>query len=191
MSYYITNQITSGLVTALLYSYQGPFSIFGWVRSRPMKEDLSLVMSAIIGWKLAQASEENKPRGEHCNDIIMGAIASQITSLMIIYSILYSDADQRKHQSSASLAFVQGIHREPVNSLHKWPVKQILFPFDDVIMSCLNIKMLSCQCKDSHYKHKMASCPSYLYNWNLYTWNYDLYLETCLRLYSNNKTSCG
>ena len=35
--------------------------------------------------------------------VIMGAIASQITSLMIVYSIVYSDADQRKQQSSASL----------------------------------------------------------------------------------------
>ena len=58
----------------------------------------------------------------HYNDIIMGAIASQITSLMIVYSIAYSDADQRKHQSSASLAFVRGIHRGPVNSPHKRPV---------------------------------------------------------------------
>ena len=44
------------------------------------------------------------------------------------------DADQRKHQSSASLAFVQGIHRGPVNSPHKWPVTRKMFPFDDVIM---------------------------------------------------------
>ena len=42
----------------------------------------------------------------------MGAIASQITSLTIVYSVIYSDADQRKHQSSASLAFVRGIHRD-------------------------------------------------------------------------------
>ena len=42
----------------------------------------------------------------------MDAIASQITSLTIVYSIVYSDADQRKHQSSASLAFVRGIHRD-------------------------------------------------------------------------------
>ena len=35
----------------------------------------------------------------------MGAIASQITSLTIVYSTVYSDADQRKQQSSASLAF--------------------------------------------------------------------------------------
>ena len=42
----------------------------------------------------------------------MGAIASQITSLTVVYSTVYSDADQRKHQSSASLAFVWGIHRD-------------------------------------------------------------------------------
>ena len=45
-----------------------------------------------------------------------------------------SGADQRKHQSSESLAFVRGIHRRPVNSPHKWPVKRKKFPFDDVIM---------------------------------------------------------
>ena len=55
----------------------------------------------------------------HYNDVIMGTIASQITSLTIVYSIVYSDADQTKHQSSASLAFVRGIHRGPVNSPHK------------------------------------------------------------------------
>ena len=70
----------------------------------------------------------------HYNDVIMGTIASQITSLTIVYSIVYSDADQRKHQSPASLAFVRGIHRGPVNSLHKWPVTRKMFPFDDVIM---------------------------------------------------------
>ena len=46
----------------------------------------------------------------HYNDVIMSAMASQITSLTIVYSIVYSGADQRKHQSSTSLAFVSGIH---------------------------------------------------------------------------------
>ena len=64
----------------------------------------------------------------------MATLASQITSLAIVYSIVYSDADQRKHQSSASLAFVRGIHRGPVNSPHKGPVTRKMFPFDDVIM---------------------------------------------------------
>ena len=65
----------------------------------------------------------------------MGTIASQITSLTIVYSTVYSGADQREHQSSASLAFAWGIHRGPVNSPHKWPVTRKMFPFDNVIMS--------------------------------------------------------
>ena len=64
----------------------------------------------------------------------MGAMVSEITSLTIVYSTVYSGADQRKHQSSASLAFVRGIHRPPVNSPHKGPVTRKVFPFDDVIM---------------------------------------------------------
>ena len=75
----------------------------------------------------------------HYGDVIMGAMASQITSLTIVYSTVYSDADQRKYQSSASLAFVRGIHRSPVNSPHTWPVRLKMFPFDDVIMHCDNV----------------------------------------------------
>ena len=73
----------------------------------------------------------------HYNDVIMRATVSQITSLTIVYSTVYSGADQRKHQSSASLTFVRGIHRSPVNSPHKGPVTQIMFPFDDIIMGNL------------------------------------------------------
>ena len=68
----------------------------------------------------------------------MSAMAPQITSLTIVFSTAYSDADQRKHQSSASLAFVQGIHQGPVNSPHKWPVTRKMFPFYDVIMLALS-----------------------------------------------------
>ena len=70
----------------------------------------------------------------HYDDVIMSAIASQVTSLTIVYSAVYPGADQSKHQSSASLAFVWGIHRRSVNSPHKWPVTRKLLPFDDVIM---------------------------------------------------------
>ena len=72
----------------------------------------------------------------HYNDVLMSAMASQITSLTIVYSTVYSGADKRKHQRSASLAFVRGIHRWPVNSPHKGPVTQNMFPFNDVIMLC-------------------------------------------------------
>ena len=71
---------------------------------------------------------------QHYNDVIMGAIASQITSLNIVSWTVYSGTDQRKHESSVSLAFVRGIHRGPVNSPHKWPVTRKMFPFHDVIM---------------------------------------------------------
>ena len=64
----------------------------------------------------------------------MSVMASQITSLTIVYATVYSGADQRKHQSSASLAFVRGIHRWPVNSRHKGPVTWKMSPFDDVII---------------------------------------------------------
>ena len=64
----------------------------------------------------------------------MGAIASQTTSLTIVYSPVYSGADQRKHQRSASLAFVREIHRRPVNFPHKLPVARKMCPFDDVVM---------------------------------------------------------
>ena len=64
----------------------------------------------------------------------MGAMTYQITSLTIVYSTVYSGTDQRKRQSSASLAFVGGIHRWPVNFPHKWPVTRKMFPFNDVII---------------------------------------------------------
>ena len=66
--------------------------------------------------------------------MIMNAMESPVTSPTIVYSIVYSVADQRRHKSSASLAFVRGIHRWPVNSQHKGPVMPNMFPFDDVIM---------------------------------------------------------
>ena len=71
----------------------------------------------------------------HYDDVIMSAITSQITCLTIVYSTVYPGADQSKHQSSASLVFVWGIHRRPVNSPHKWPVTRKKIPFDDVIMA--------------------------------------------------------
>ena len=65
-------------------------------------------------------------RDEHYSDVMINAVASQITSIPSVYSTVYSGADQRKYQSSASLAFVRGIHRWPVNSPHKGPVTRNL-----------------------------------------------------------------
>ena len=57
----------------------------------------------------------------------MGAMASRITSLTTVYSKVYSGAEERKYQSSASLAFVRGLHRGPVNSPYKGPVTRKIF----------------------------------------------------------------
>ena len=70
----------------------------------------------------------------HYYDVTISKMASRITSLAIVYSSVYSGADQRTHQSSASLAFVWIIHRWPVNSPSKGPVMRKMFPFDDVSM---------------------------------------------------------
>ena len=70
----------------------------------------------------------------HYIDVIVSAMASQITGDSIVCSTVCSGADQRKHQSSASLAFVRGMHQWPVNSLHTGSVTRKIFPFhDDVI----------------------------------------------------------
>ena len=81
----------------------------------------------------------NSRATDHYDDVIMGAMASQITSLMVVYSTFYSAADKRKHQSSASLACVRRIHRWPVNSPHKWPATRKMFPFDNVIMRWISV----------------------------------------------------
>ena len=92
--------------------------------------------SKILGYREYSMSE-------YYNDAILSAMAAQITSLMIVYSAVYSSADQRKDQSSASLVFVSGIYRWPVNSPHKGPVTRKMFPFDDGIMTELGYSDLS------------------------------------------------
>ena len=87
----------------------------------------------VLAW-LARDGITNKQRIIHYNDVIMSAMASQITGLTIVYSTVYSGANERKHQSFASLPFVRGIHPWPVNSPHKGPVTRKKFPFDDVII---------------------------------------------------------
>ena len=64
----------------------------------------------------------------------MTAMASQITGVSIVCSAVCWGSDQIKPQSPASLAFVRGIHRSPVDSHHNRPVRRKWFPFDDVIM---------------------------------------------------------
>ena len=112
----------------------------------------------------------------HYEDFIMSAMASQITSLTIVYLTVYSGTDDRKHQSSASLAFVQGIRWWPVNSPHNRPVTRKMFPFDDIIM----IFHQYSKCTSSILRiltHPTGASLSYVYfmqPWNLLitTWQH-------------------
>ena len=109
--------------------------------NRPWHDMAFLRRCTVILQRLPRS--ENEIWFDHYSDVIMDAMGSQITSLTIDYLAVYSGADQGKHQSSASLAFVRGIHRWPVNSPHKGPVTRKMFPFDDVIV---NTKILQRKC---------------------------------------------
>ena len=98
-----------------------------------------------------------------------GLFQNVATSLTV--EAVYSGADQRKHQSSASLAFVRGIHRWPVNSSHKCPVTRKMFPLDDVIMRWLSmsanwVSIASCNglSASSHYLNQFCRCQCRLEN---------------------------
>ena len=97
------------------------FLLHGWILVSLwfsfFSTELFPVMQSIISYIV-------NGRELHYCDVIMNAIASQITSVSIF-------------QSSTSLAFLRGIHRGPVNSLHKRPVTRKMFPFDDIIMNII------------------------------------------------------
>ena len=100
----------------------------------------------------------------HYSDVIMSAMAFQITGVSIVYSTVCSGADQRKHQSSASLALVRGIHRWPVNSPHRGPVTRKMFFIDDVIM--LQLSKVYSWCTINHPLFPAYHTREYIHNIN-------------------------
>ena len=116
----------------------------------------------------------------HDNDVIMSAIASQITGLTIAYSTVYSGAYQRIHQSSASLAFVRWIHRWPVNSPHKGPITRKMFPFDDVIMVTAEpVDGITWLGSLGHLHAQWRQSPGAIYRWFIARLQYLLILQSC------------
>ena len=92
-----------------------------------------------------------KALSRHYCDVIMSAMASQITDVSFVYSTVCSGADQSKHQSSASLVFVRGIHRWPMTSPHKGPVTRKMFPFDvKTWYQDVMIRMTKSDCLDNN-----------------------------------------
>ena len=78
----------------------------------PIRIIVTIIMFSWTTKKHKENISEINEHRFHYDDVIMTTIASQITSLTVVCSIVYSGVDQRKHQSSASLAFVRGIHRD-------------------------------------------------------------------------------
>ena len=113
---------------------------------------LSLPLIPASGTQLliCTTGQKFKAHTVHCVTMIMGPKASQITSLTINYSTVYSGADQRKLPRSVPLVFPRGIHRCLVNSPHKGPVTRKIIPFDDVAwwytyLAALSLKALRIQ----------------------------------------------
>ena len=116
----------------------------------------------VIVWLPQRQWSEVTTRDTNYSDVITSTMASQITSLTIIYSIVYSGADQRKHESSASLAFVRGFHRWPVNSPHKGPETRKMFPFDDVIMLMVTSLRYASHKNTTEQKKTRAVCTIFM-----------------------------
>ena len=126
----------------------------------------------------------------------MSAMATQITGVPMVCSTFFSGADQRKHQSSASLAFVREIHRLPVNSPRRGPITRKMFLFDDVIMqntkSCAYLKACTILVwvvvtvfYGIHIKHFRMSFDKFHdiqpINWR-YTYRYSCIIYPCIDL---------
>ena len=116
---------------------------------------------------------------EHYSDFIRSVMTSQITGVSIVRSTVCWGTDQRKHQISASLVFVRGIHQSPVNSPHKGPVTRKRFRFDDVIMEAI----------DSYRNNKvtlMVINVSHEFGY-LRTWSQYKHIVVCIRTKSINE----
>ena len=133
----------------------------------------------------------------------MSDTASQITGVSIVDSTICLGADQRKHQSIASLAFVRGIHRWLVDSPHIGPVTFKMFPFDNVVFKTCYQKIITWSRETVEfvvyiwYRSEIWQTPSQQWCWNVcqLSHRFDNYRYTyrsfeSLRRRSHDKTSC-
>ena len=139
------------------------------------------------------ASSQNP--ATHYNDVIMSVMASQITSLAIVYSTVHSRRRSKKHRSSASLAFVRGIHRWPVNSPHKGPVTRKMFPFDDFIMKACMANQLGdfYRSIDNSTTHAVMLYMTTTWHGNAFLmgcWPYDIFFVAILNKLLKKQSRC-
>ena len=105
----------------------------------------------------------------HYSDAIMSAMAYLITGVSIVYSTVCPGVDQIKHQSSASLSFVMRIHQWPVNSPHKGPVTQKMFPFDNLIMNISSAGFFIHICRIFRFRLRLMIPP--YWKWQYKFWH--------------------
>ena len=119
------------------------------------------------------------------NDVIMSAMASQITGVSIVYSTVCASAGHRNYQCSASLAFVSGIHRSPVDSTHKGSVKRKIFPFHDVIMKLPTLIF------DSSHSMLCRACWAVVASlWKIMMYASEMMMVNNIILFSSNLIKC-
>ena len=112
-------------------------------------------------WRLDRRKIPRLPRSldhysAHYSDVIMSAMASQITGVLIVYSTVCSSADQRKHQSSVSLVYVRGVHRwNPRN--HRWILRPKASDAEHVSISWRHHENRKYRCRRWVLLHEMWS----------------------------------
>ena len=131
-------QFKTWMINTLIFEKNASWIVHFFSEPTHLKMSMSVLRNPTVKSRKTNVQMFGKLLSMHYGDVIMGVLASQLTSLTIAYSTVYSGADQRKHQSSATLAFVRRIHRSPVNSPYKGPVTRKIFPFHDVIMILRN-----------------------------------------------------
>ena len=124
------------------------FTLYKYIWNKKKKKKEVMITFSEFGWEQTLFSIKLNtiaadvwlfvPQGNYSDDIIK-MITSQITGILIVCSTVCSGANQRKHGSSISWAFVREIHQWPVDCPHKGPVTWKMFPFDDVIMVAVTV----------------------------------------------------
>ena len=123
-------------------------------------------MLLVKEWNSIHVALFNK---NHYTYVIMSLMASQITSLAIVYSPVCSGTDKKKKKKLRVTGLCEGNSPGPVNSPHKRPVTRKMFPFDDVIIMVNG--------NEHHVQYQTRVSGVYfcmLYEWTLYEF-------TCLR----------
>ena len=123
------------LGTMYMFCFLCAIAVFNVILTRSNGTPIHLGVMLCCGVSCGTISTASNSKDHRRGQLWKKHNSPQITSLTIVYSTVYFSTDQRKHQSSAWLAFVRGIHRWQVNSPHKGPVMWTMFPFDDVIMN--------------------------------------------------------